>query len=164
MKKLYIIRHSKSSWNSSAKSDFHRPLNKRGLRDAPLMGKVLKNKAVMPELILSSSAKRAKKTAIFLSQELGYDKDKIVFDADLYLSSVEEILDIISCVDSDINTIFVIAHNPGLTNFVNVFCEQKIDNLPTTGVYEMEFDVSLWKDIKSNKAKNCYFDYPKRHL
>ncbi len=164
MKKLYIIRHSKSSWSSSAKSDFDRPLNKRGLRDAPFMGKVLKQQDVKPDLILSSPAKRAKKTAIFISHKLNYKEDDIVFDEDLYLSSVEEILEIISEVNSDINTLFIIAHNPGVTNFVNRFSKDKIENLPTTGVYKMEFDISSWEELKEDKAENSYFDYPKKHL
>jgi phosphohistidine phosphatase len=163
MKKLFIIRHAKSSWDSKVRSDFDRPLNKRGLRDAPMMGKILKKAKIIPDLILASSAKRAKKTAIFISNEIGYKENDIVFDEDLYLSSVDELVDIISEVDSDINTLFIVAHNPGVTNFVNSFCKEKISNLPTTGIFSMEFDISSWKSISTQSAKKCFFDYPKRH-
>jgi phosphohistidine phosphatase len=164
MKKLYIIRHAKSSWDSSAKSDFDRPLNKRGQRDAPLMGKVLKNRAIKPDLIISSSAKRAKKTAMIISEKIGYKESEILFDGDLYLASASEILEIVQDVSSDIETLFVIAHNPGMTDFINHFCKERITNLPTTGIFSMEFDILDWKALKSNSAQNCLFDYPKKHL
>lgn len=164
MKTLYIIRHAKSSWDSSSKSDFDRPLNQRGKRDAPLMGSVLKHRGILPDLILSSPSKRAKKTALIIAEQIGYKEDDILFDENLYLASLDEILEIIQHVDSDIKTLFVVAHNPGMTDFVNHFCKEKISNLPTTGVFSMEFDVSDWKSIKSESAQNCFFDYPKNHL
>lgn len=164
MKSLYIIRHAKSSWDSGAKSDFDRPLNKRGQRDAPLMGSVLKERGVLPDLILSSSAKRAKKTALIIAQKIGYKEDDAIFDEDLYLASANEILEMIQNVDSHVETLFVIAHNPGMTDFINYFCKERISNLPTTGVFFMEFDILDWKSLKANSAQNCFFDYPKKHL
>ncbi len=163
MKTLYIIRHAKSSWDSNAKSDFDRPLNSRGQRDAPLMGSVLKQRGITPDLILASSAKRAKKTALIISEEIGYRENDIQFDEDLYLASWGEILEIIQDIDMHIDTLFVIAHNPGMTNFINHFCKDKISNLPTTGVFSMEFDIKDWKLLKSQVAQNVDFDYPKKH-
>ncbi len=164
MKTLYIIRHAKSSWESSVQSDYDRPLNKRGERDAPLMGMVLKQKDIKPDLILSSSAKRAKKTALIISEQIGYNTSDIIFDEDLYLASPNEILEIIQNVDSHVEVLFVIAHNPGMTDFINHFCKERISNLPTTGVFSMEFDIGDWNALKSNSAQNCIFDYPKKHL
>ena len=164
MKTLYIIRHAKSSWDSSVKSDYERALNKRGERDAPLMGMVLKQKDIKPNLILSSSAKRAKKTALIIAEQIGYKASDIIFDENLYLASPSEILEIIQNVDSHVETLFVIAHNPGMTDFINQFYKDRISNLPTTGVFSMEFDIVDWRSIKSTPAKNCIFDYPKNHL
>ncbi len=164
MKTLYIIRHAKSSWDSSAKSDFDRPLNKRGLRDAPMMGRVLKQKSIKPDFIISSTAKRAKKTALIIAEQIGYKESDIIFDGDLYLASANEILEIIQNVSDKVDSLFVIAHNPGMTDFINHFSDTFIDNLPTAGIFSMEFDMDDWKDIKSNSAKNCFFDYPKKHL
>jgi len=164
MKTLFIIRHAKSSWDDSVRSDFDRTLNKRGERDAPLMGMVLKQKAIMPDLIISSSAKRAKKTSLIISGQIGYKDSNIVFEKDLYLASTSEILEIIENVDDKVEVLFVFGHNPGMTDFINQFCKERISNLPTTGVFSMEFDMSDWKSIKSNSAQNCFFDYPKKHL
>jgi len=163
MKKLYIIRHAKSSWDSDAKSDFDRPLNKRGKRDAPLMGEVLKELDVMPDLILASSAKRTTMTALILAEKIGYDEE-IVFEDDLYLASDSEIDGFIKRVDDSINSLFVIAHNPGVTNFINRFTDDYISNLPTTGVFAIEFEVESWHDIKPRSGKKLFFEYPKKHL
>ena len=163
MKKLFIIRHAKSSWDSDAKSDFDRPLNKRGKRDAPLMGEVLKELAVMPDLILSSSAKRTTMTALILSEKIAYDKE-IVFKDNLYLASDSEIFDIIKRVDDKADSLFIIAHNPGVTNFINRFSDDYLSNLPTTGVFAIEFDVDSWKDIKPRSGKKLFFEYPKKHV
>jgi phosphohistidine phosphatase len=164
MKTLYIIRLAKSSWDSSAKSDFDRPLNRRGLRDAPIMGTVLKQKAIKPDLVISSSAKRAKKTALIISEQIGYEESDILFDENLYLASANEILEIIQNVDDYVESLFIIGHNPGMTEFINHFSDAFIDNLPTAGVFSMEFDMSSWKSLKTKSAKNCFFDYPKKHL
>jgi phosphohistidine phosphatase len=164
MKKLYIIRHAKSSWNENITNDFDRGLNHRGERDAPLMGHILKDKGIKPELIISSSAKRAKMTAEIFADIVGYKRSDILFEEELYLASVDKILEVIAQVDSKISSIFIIAHNPGLTDFVNLFCDQKIDNLPTTGVFSTELDISNWRKLQYSSGNNCNFDYPKKHL
>ncbi len=163
MKKLYIIRHAKSSWDSDAKSDFNRPLNKRGKRDAPMMGEVLKKLAVMPDIILSSSAKRTTMTALIVAEKIGYDKE-IVFEDELYLASDSEIYNQIKRVDDDKDSLFIIAHNPGVTNFINRFSDDYILNLPTCGIFAMEFDVDSFKDIKPRSGKKLFFEYPKKYI
>jgi phosphohistidine phosphatase len=163
VKKLYIIRHAKSSWDSDAKSDFNRPLNKRGKRDAPMMGEVLKELAVMPDIILSSSAKRTTMTALIVAEKIGYDKE-IVFENELYLASDSEIYNQIKRVDDDKDSVFIIAHNPGVTNFINRFSDDYILNLPTCGIFAMEFDVDSFKDIKPRSGKKLFFEYPKKYI
>jgi phosphohistidine phosphatase len=163
VKKLYIIRHAKSSWDSDAKSDFNRPLNKRGKRDAPMMGEVLKKLAVMPDIILSSSAKRTTMTALIVAEKIGYDKE-IVFEDELYLASDSEIYNQIKRVDDDKDSVFIIAHNPGVTNFINRFSDDYISNLPTCGIFAMEFDVDSFKDIKPRSGKKLFFEYPKKYI
>ena len=86
MKKLYIIRHAKSSWKDFSLADYDRPLNKRGFFNAPFMGNILKEKRVMPDLILSSPALRAKTTAEIIAKSIHY-VDKIVFDKKIYEAS-----------------------------------------------------------------------------
>ena len=113
MKKLYLIRHAKSSWKNLSLDDFERPLNKRGKCDAPFMGELLRAKNILPDLILASSALRAKSTAEIIAKKLKASK-KIVFDADIYEASSSTLESIISSIDDKYNTLFLVGHNPGL--------------------------------------------------
>ncbi|MDH3269487.1 MAG: histidine phosphatase family protein, partial [Ignavibacteria bacterium] len=84
MKTIYLVRHAKSSWKDQGLQDYDRPLNKRGKRDAPFMGEVLNDKKIRPDFIISSSAKRAKKTALEIAAKIGYPHNKILFNEEVY--------------------------------------------------------------------------------
>ena len=101
MKKLILIRHAKSSWDDSFIKDHDRILSERGLTDAPLIGKFLYKKNIIPDLILASTAKRASKTAELVLEELG-DDVRIKYDKNIYLTGPGKITDIISKVENDI--------------------------------------------------------------
>ena len=90
MKTVILVRHAKSSWKDSSLKDYDRPLNKRGKRDAPFMGKKIREREILPDLILSSPAKRARKTAIRVAEEIGYPKEKIQYDDKMYHSVTTE--------------------------------------------------------------------------
>src|SRR5436190_18997490 len=92
MKIIILIRHAKSSWKFPELKDMDRPLNKRGLNDAPLMGKILKVLNLMPDLIISSPAVRASSTAKMIAQEVGFSENQIVTEEDLYLESKSKLL------------------------------------------------------------------------
>jgi phosphohistidine phosphatase len=163
MKTLYLIRHAKSYWGDSSLSDFDRPLNKRGERDAPFMGKILFDKKVNTDLIISSPAMRAKKTAMEIADKLGYSQKKILFDENLYEASSQDILELIRNVSEKYNSIIIFGHNPGLTMFNNSVSEVYIDNIPTCGVVVLQFEHN-WSEINSVRCKQLFFDYPKRYL
>src|SRR5690348_14444773 len=136
MKTLYIVRHAKSSWDDPMLEDFDRPLNDRGKRDAPIMGRRLKEKDIHPSLILSSSAKRAFSTSKKIAKVIGYSKDKIKTTVDLFHASEEEILQAIQTLKDKHDSVMIIGHNPGLTEFVNTIMEEviEIENVPTCGI------------------------------
>jgi phosphohistidine phosphatase len=163
VKTLYIIRHAKSSWNDPALDDFDRPLNERGKRDAPRMGKRLKEKDIYPDLMLSSPAKRAFSTARRIGKVLKYAKDNIKTDRRLYHADEEIILDVIQNVKDKHQTIMVFGHNPGLTEFVNTLQQEQLDieNIPTCGIVAFQLDVDSWKDVNWGKGRILFFDYPK---
>ena len=163
MKALYIIRHAKSSWDDDRLSDFDRPLNERGKRDAPSMGKRLKERDVVPDMVLSSPAKRALSTAKKITNALGFDSEKIKTDRRLYHADSEMILLLVQEIKNKHQTALVFGHNPGLTDFANSVMTDKmfIDNIPTCGVVAFLFDVSDWKDVKRKSGKIIFFDYPK---
>ena len=160
MKKLYIIRHAKSSWKDISLSDFDRPLNKRGRLNAPFMGERLKKQKVIPDIILSSSALRAKTTAKIIAKKVKYTK-KIVFNEDIYESTPSRLHKILTKIDDKNGTAFLIGHNPEL----NMLAENYVDfdeNIVTCGVVEIEFDCKNWIDIGAKNAKLISFDYPKK--
>lgn len=159
MKKLYIIRHAKSSWKDETLNDFERPLSKRGKSNAPMMGARLKKKGVMPDIIISSPAKRAKSTAEIIAKEIGYKK-KVLFDENIYESSVEELRKILTALDDKNSTAFLFGHNPELNMLVDYYVKF-YENIPTCGVVEIAFACDKWTDIEPKNAKLLSFDYPK---
>ncbi len=162
MKTLYVVRHAKSSWENPLLDDFSRPLNERGKKDAPRMGKRLKEKKVVIDLVLSSSARRALDTAKRIAEVLNYDQGKIKSNPDLYHASPKEIFEIIQNVKGKHEELLLVGHNPGLTEFVNELMNLHIDNIPTCGVAACKVDVESWKDIKRGNGKLLFYDYPKK--
>lgn len=164
MKTIIIIRHAKSSWSDLRLDDFDRPLNKRGKRNAPFMGQKLKEKQIMPDIILSSPAKRARKTAIAIAKAIDYPKKKIVFDDNLYHSDAMYLLELVRNQDDEDETIMLFGHNPDFNDFADILLEQNpVYNIPTTGIYCIRFDVDSWEKVQKGNGEAVFFDYPKRY-
>lgn len=164
MKKLlYLIRHAKSSWDDPSLRDHDRPLNKRGMRDAPLMAKILKKKGIKPDLIYSSTAVRALEFSKVIADTLDIKRKKLLPTKELYMADVKEMFGILRSVDDTADTVFMVGHNPYITEFANSLCNYNVDNIPTSGVFCVEFDAKKWKDIEIGKGKFVSFDYPKKY-
>ncbi|MEK6476856.1 histidine phosphatase family protein [Catalinimonas sp. 4WD22] len=163
MKTLFLIRHAKSSWDDPSLDDFDRPLNDRGKKDAPKMGKRLKKQKIHPDLMVSSTAKRAKKTAQAIADALDYAEKHIQWRDELYHAGPETILRVIQKVDDKVGQLFLFGHNPGLTDIANRIGASPIDNIVTTGIYALQLDITSWQDAQLNgKAKLLFYDYPKK--
>ena len=160
MKNLYLIRHAKSDWSDESKSDFDRSLNKRGRKAVSTMSKVLEAKKIMPDIIISSSAKRAKLTADGLAKELGY-KGKIKYIDTLYLTEPETIIEQIKKVNDKYETLFVVGHNPETTELSNRLIDTCIDNVPTLGIVAIELPITHWKALSREGNRLIFFIYPK---
>lgn len=164
-RKLLVVRHAKSSWANPLQSDFERPLNDRGERDAPIMGQILKKAGMVPDLIISSTAKRAAQTAKKLAMELGYDIKAIKWHEKLYHCIPAVFEEVLYEVGDDVKTVMIVAHNPGITDFVNELSPAfKIDNMPTCGVVGASFELSEWNEISRVKKSVILFEYPKKHI
>lgn len=151
-RQIFLIRHAKSSWANPMQSDFDRPLNERGEHDAPIMAKRLKDLNVMPDLIIASAAKRTRQTARRIAKELGYDKEKIDLQERIYHCESEMLNRVIREIDKDVNTAFIVAHNPGITSFVNNLSDLfNIDNMPTCGIVGAKFEAVSWEDFSTAK-------------
>ncbi|WP_103864205.1 histidine phosphatase family protein [Aquimarina sp. I32.4] len=146
MKTLYLIRHAKSSWEFDI-SDDERPLNTRGLNDAELIGEELKSLIKPIDKVLCSPAKRTRMTASIILKHLEIPETKFSIVPDLYDFSGNQVMDEIKKCDAAIDTLMVFGHNHGFTSIVNFLGNKRIDNLPTSGVVAIEFDVKEWQDI-----------------
>lgn len=142
-------------------ADANRPLNERGKKDAPRMGKRLKEKRVVPDLIISSPAKRALDTCTVIAEILNYPAALVKTYPELYHASEEIILDIIKSLDDKHDVVLIFGHNPGLTDFVNRLMNILIDNVPTCGVVACALNVDSWKEADWRKGKLLFFDFPK---
>lgn len=163
MKQLIVIRHAKSSWDDPSLDDFDRPLNARGKRDAPEMGRRLKAAGVMPDRMVASPAKRAYATAKKIAKELGYKKAAIQTQQRLYHAEAEEILAVVRELDDNDEIVFVFGHNPGLTDFVNMVGNGvDIENIPTCGVVVFKCNVKSWIELQPGACELLNFDFPKR--
>lgn len=163
MKYLYLIRHAKSSWSNPVLSDFERPLNKRGRRDAPLMGRRLASAVYQPECIFSSPARRARKTARIIGAELGVAKHDIIMDQALYTFTADPILDIIKKSQDSIQVIALVGHNHGITECAEYLSGEQLGNIPTCGIVLIEFACDSWKRVHPDSGRLLFFDYPKLH-
>ena len=162
MKTLYLLRHAKSSWKFPELDDFDRPLNKRGQGDTPLMGKRLRKRNILPDLIISSPAQRAKHTAQEVAQSMGYSSTAILYDEAVYEASAETLLTTLQTVDNRVAVLLLAGHNPGMTELANKLTPHYIDNIVTAGVVAIQFLTDDWAEVgKSSPGQFLWYDYPK---
>lgn len=159
-KKVYLIRHAKSSWDDEGLDDFERPLGKRGKKDAPFMAQLLKRQNIMPDIIISSPAQRAKRTAETIADGIGYNN--ILFLDDIYEASLQTLKKVLSKLDDGYGTVFLVGHNPSLNELAEYFTGFG-ENIPTCGIAEIEFACKKWSDIDPKNAKLVSFIYPKMY-
>ncbi len=161
MKTLYIARHAKSSWDDFSISDHDRPLLPKGIKRTELVAKKLKSINEIPGLIISSTAKRAKETAFIFAKEFGIPVKEVVLTRNLYLASADNIIEELYGIDNNINSVMIVAHNPGLTDLVNDFSKDYIDNLPTSGVAKVVFKTNSWEKTDTSKFNLEFILTPK---
>ena len=146
MKTLLVLRHAKSSWNDTSLDDHERPLNTRGLRDAPRMGELVLEHRQTPDVILSSDAVRARLTAEAVAQAARYTGN-ILLDRRLYLASSRDILAVLRTVrETTAGTIMVVGHNPGMEELVAHLTGEQQD-LPTAALGQIGLPIDRWRDL-----------------
>lgn len=162
MKRLTLVRHAKSSWKDPELADFDRPLSKRGKQEAPLMGTRLAAMEQQPELLVSSPAKRAKKTARLIAQELQFADERLLFRPEIYEAEPETLLNVVRGLDDCWQHVLLVGHNPGLTELGNLLAACGIENIPTCGVLCIDFDAVSWRNIGPGSGTLVYYDTPKK--
>ncbi len=161
MKRLYLIRHAKSSWSSPDLEDFHRPLNDRGKNDGKAMAKRLAAAGIRPDLIVASPAARAKKTAGLLAKGLGYDQDAIQYENNLYLGSLPFHCRLLATLFSQVDVLFLVGHNDTMTELAEHLCGRALGNVPTCGVVALEYSAEGGFSDTVGAGKLLFFWYPK---
>lgn len=161
MKTLLLVRHAKSSWADAGLSDFDRPLNDRGRRDAPEMAKRLVERKFKPDLLVSSPARRAYRTAKFFAEELEMQKKEIVLIDALYLATQEAFQESVKNLDDSKNSAAIFSHNPGITEFASSLTTTRIDEMPTCAIFAVQADTNSWSDFFDSHRSFLFFDFPK---
>jgi phosphohistidine phosphatase len=144
MKTLLILRHAKSSWKFPDLSDHDRPLNRRGKRDAPRMGKTLKERGLVPDLVISSTATRAKDTASAVAKHSGYKGKRIRFES-LYAAEPGAYLAVLRELTDNYQRVLIVGHNPGVEELIELPTGE-IHIVPTCTLAQIEFDIEKWSD------------------
>ncbi len=147
MKTLFLLRHAKSSWKDDSLSDFERPLKKRGLGDAQMVGKLIRQREIPLDLVISSSAERARQT----TQLVLMSADKQVetrFDERLYEAGMRRLLTVISKLDNQANSVMLVGHNPGFEELLKTLTGE-MHGMPTAALAGIEFGVDDWSQVKA---------------
>lgn len=161
MKTLILTRHAKSDWGNLLQKDFDRELNPRGLRDAPMMGARLAKSGIKLDLVISSTAMRAKQTANLIAETSGYNPQHIQWEEMLYHAPPRVIDEVIYAIPDEINTVMIVCHNPGITDFVNNVIGRVCDDMPTCAMCAFHIETDRWTDYKVANTKLFFFDKPK---
>lgn len=151
MKRLYILRHAKSSWDDASLADFDRPLNDRGLESAPFMGRLMKERGLIPETVVSSPANRARSTAKLASEAAG-TRSAILFDERIYEASPQTLADVLSEVDGKIDSAMIVGHNPGMEGLIR-FLTGETAAMPTAALAIIDLEIDNWSDIGHGTGK-----------
>jgi phosphohistidine phosphatase len=159
MKKIYFVRHAKSSWDQEELADEERPLNQRGLNDAPKMSEYISEKIEKPDILITSSALRTHETAKIFSIALNQANIKI--ESLLYNASEVEWFSYLKNLNEDYSSIMMFGHNPAITSIVNILSDSNIMNMPTCAVASVSFKMNHWKEILDTDGMLEFFHYPK---
>ena len=163
MKKLYIIRHAKSSWEDGSLKDQDRPLNKRGQRDAPIMAEHFLGEEERVHMLVSSPAVRALSTCKIFAKALKYPTNAITIANEIYGASVDQMMQLINSWNDEWDTVCIFGHNPTFTYLAERLCNINIGNLPTCGIVGIEFESNQWQAVSLGNGTQIFYDYPKNH-
>lgn len=142
MKTLLIMRHAKSSWSNLRLSDHERPLNNRGKIDAPLMGQLLKDEDLVPELIISSTAERALSTAEAVALAADFEGE-LKTTRQFYHADPDTYIHVLQMVDDAINCVMVVGHNPGMAELVQDLTGSR-EHITTANIAHVELPIDSW--------------------
>ncbi|TAJ50874.1 MAG: hypothetical protein EPN60_10710 [Nevskiaceae bacterium] len=161
MRLLTLIRHAKSSWDYPDLTDFERPLNDRGRRDAPRMAQRLSRNCKPPLLLLSSPATRAVTTARLFAETLGVDFDSLLIEPRIYEASRKTLLEVIGDLPDRSAQVLLFGHNPGLSELAHTLANCPFDEMPTCAVVQLQLDLGNWAKVGPGCGRLLHYWFPK---
>jgi phosphohistidine phosphatase len=161
MKTLYIVRHAKASWDFPDLPDVERPLLEKGINNTKRIVRELNEKNITVDMIICSHAKRARETASLIAKGLNYPAEKIEVSPNIYQVDRDEIFNIIFSQRDELDSLMIVGHNPTLTQFANLYLDEALDFLPTSGVASISFETEKWIEVIKAKYKTNFIIYPK---
>ena len=161
MKRLILMRHAKAGWDNPDLADFDRPLTRRGEHDAPVMGERLRDRGIRPDLVVSSGAERALRTAILVSRLLHYPERGISRGQGVYDASTQELLDLVRGLSDDYEQVLLLGHNPAFSELGDYFTGGEVEHLRPAGVLCLDFDVQSWEEVDGGNAELVFQDNPR---
>lgn len=162
MRRLYLVRHAKSSWDDPALSDFERPLNGRGESAAPFMGEVLSLRGYSPQLIVSSPAKRAARTAILVKEASGVDAE-VRFDDRIYEASPNTLRQVVAGFSDSLDSVMLVGHNPGMEGFLR-FLTCRLEPMPTAALAVIDLAIDGWGAADADRGSCVEVIRPKDEM
>lgn len=156
MKTLVLVRHGKSSWDYKV-HDKDRPLQEKGINDAHKVAAAFKKQDIHIDAVFSSPANRALHTCMIFLRELNFPFSNFQVTNELYNFSGESVLRFIKNLNNTFETIMIFGHNYALTNIANTLGSTSIDNVPTSGLVQLSFDVAQWESIVDGITEKTIF-------
>ncbi len=156
IKKIIFVRHAKSSWKYNV-SDMDRPLKNRGIDDAGIISQEFEKLSLSIDFIYSSPANRALSTCKIFQKCLNHSENMLSITEDLYDFGGERVLEFIKSIDNELNSVMLFGHNHAFTSLVNILGDKIIDNLPTSGLVIIDFNVDSWEYVKFGQTKKIMF-------
>jgi phosphohistidine phosphatase len=151
MKTLLLLRHAKSSWDNPSLRDFERPLNERGLKAAPLIGRYLRQEKIRPELILCSPAERARQTLALVLDEARL-APRLRYDERIYDASVARLVEVVGQADDDAETVLIVGHNPGMEELI-AHLTGDTRKMATAALACISLDIEKWSKVREGSGK-----------
>ncbi|GAC1398719.1 MAG: phosphohistidine phosphatase SixA [Pyrinomonadaceae bacterium] len=159
MKTLYLLRHAKSRWDDPTLSDFARPLNKRGKKDAPLIGRFMHSREIQPDVIISSPAERAKQTVQLVADKAKF-KTIPRFDARIYNACVAELCILVAEIDDAVNEVLLVGHNSSMEEFLE-YLTAEVRHMPTAALACLTLNCDTRRNVQTRVGKLKWLVKPK---
>ncbi len=159
MKTLLLLRHAKSSWKDTNVKDFDRPLNQRGLKAAPAIGRLIRKRKLEPKLVLSSPAERARRTTQLVIDAAGM-KTELRYDERIYEATGARLFEIVTQIEDDADMALLVGHNPGLEELLEKLTGEA-RRLPTAALVCVELDIEKWNKLRVDAGRLEWLAKPK---